>query len=51
MVSALVEAGLDQVKTVVGGAPLSAKFASDIGATAYGYDAARAVEIVRGWVE
>jgi 5-methyltetrahydrofolate--homocysteine methyltransferase len=50
IVSALREAGLGHVKTIVGGAPLSEAYAQEIGADAYGYDAARAVEIVRGWV-
>ena len=48
VVSALKEAGLDQVHTLVGGAPLSDSFAREIGATAYGFDAMRAVEIVQG---
>jgi 5-methyltetrahydrofolate--homocysteine methyltransferase len=39
-----------QVKTIVGGAPLSEAFASEIGADAYGYDAANAVERVKGLV-
>ena len=36
-----------QVKTIVGGAPVSADFANDIGATAYGFDAANAVDRVK----
>jgi 5-methyltetrahydrofolate--homocysteine methyltransferase len=35
------------VKTLVGGAPLSAEFATEIGADAYGYDAANAVDRVK----
>jgi 5-methyltetrahydrofolate--homocysteine methyltransferase len=35
------------VKTVVGGAPLSADYAREIGADAYAYDAANAVEVVQ----
>ena len=35
------------VKVVVGGAPLSRQFAAEIGADAYGYDAGKAVEIVK----
>jgi 5-methyltetrahydrofolate--homocysteine methyltransferase len=37
----------DKIKVVVGGAPLSKAFADEIGADAYGYDAANAVEIVK----
>jgi 5-methyltetrahydrofolate--homocysteine methyltransferase len=36
-----------KVKTIVGGAPVTADFARSIGADAYGYDAANAVEQVR----
>jgi 5-methyltetrahydrofolate--homocysteine methyltransferase len=36
-----------RVKVIVGGAPVSAEFARAIGADAYGYDAANAVEQVR----
>ncbi|MFQ5752350.1 MAG: B12-binding domain-containing protein, partial [bacterium] len=35
------------IKTIIGGAPVSEQFAQDIGAHAYGYDAAKAVEIVK----
>jgi 5-methyltetrahydrofolate--homocysteine methyltransferase len=45
------ERGLaDRVKVIVGGAPVSAEFASEIGADAYGYDAANAVERVKALV-
>ena len=37
----------DQIKVIVGGAPLSKAFADEIGADAYGYDAGNAVEIVK----
>jgi len=37
----------DGVKTIVGGAPVSAEFARQIGADAYGFDAANAVERVK----
>ena len=40
----------DRVKVIVGGAPLSAQFAGEIGADAYGFDAANAVERVRALV-
>jgi len=36
-----------KVKTIVGGAPVTADFALSIGADAYGYDAANAVEQVK----
>jgi len=36
-----------RVKTVVGGAPLSAAYAKEIGADAYAYDAAHAIEVVK----
>ena len=42
------ERGLaDRVKVIVGGAPVSMDFANEIGADAYGYDAANAVESVK----
>jgi len=37
----------DTVKVIVGGAPLTRRFADDIGADAYGFDAANAVERIR----
>ncbi len=39
-----------RVKVIVGGAPVSEAFAREIGADAYGYDAANAVERVRALV-
>ena len=36
-----------KVKTIIGGAPVSADFAREIGADAHGYDAANAVERVK----
>ena len=46
------ERGLsEQVKVIVGGAPLSEEFAQSIGAQSYAYDAANAVEKVRAMVE
>jgi len=42
------ERGLsDQVKVIVGGAPVSQQFAEEIGADAYGFDAANAVDRVK----
>jgi 5-methyltetrahydrofolate--homocysteine methyltransferase len=40
----------DRVKVIVGGAPVSEAWAREIGADAYGYDAASAVERVRALV-
>jgi 5-methyltetrahydrofolate--homocysteine methyltransferase len=37
----------DSVKVIVGGAPLSQQFALEIGADAYAYDAANAVDRVK----
>ena len=36
-----------RIKTIIGGAPVSAEFASEIGADAYGFDAASAVDRVK----
>lgn len=42
------ERGLDNdIKVIVGGAPLSKDFASEIGAHGYGYDATSAVDLVK----
>ncbi len=37
----------DKVKVIIGGGPVSKKYAEDIGADAYGNDAAQAVSLVR----
>jgi 5-methyltetrahydrofolate--homocysteine methyltransferase len=50
VVRGLQDAGLSNVKVIVGGAPVSEGFAREIGAHAYGFDAARAVEVVREWL-
>jgi len=48
---ALEEAGVrDEVKTLIGGAPVSADFATKIGADAYGEDAAEAVNLARALI-
>ena len=48
VVESLVEAGLrERVKVMVGGAPVTEKFAQDIGADGYAPDAASAVEKAR----
>jgi 5-methyltetrahydrofolate--homocysteine methyltransferase len=39
-----------KVRTVVGGAPVTAAFAKEIGADAYGFDAGNAVDVVKGLV-
>ena len=50
-VEALEEAGLrDQVKIMVGGAPVTAAFAKEIGADSYAPDAASAVDVSRSLV-
>jgi 5-methyltetrahydrofolate--homocysteine methyltransferase len=50
-IEALQEAGLrDAVKIMVGGAPVTAAFAEQIGADAYAPDAATAVDVARGLV-
>ena len=46
---ALTEAGLkDEVKVIIGGAPTSAEFATEIGADGYGTDAFQALRIIEG---
>jgi 5-methyltetrahydrofolate--homocysteine methyltransferase len=37
----------DSIKIIIGGAPVSQDFANQIGADAYGYDAASAVKLVQ----
>ena len=50
-IEALEEAGLrDQVKIMVGGAPVTAAFAKEIGADSYAPDAASAVDVSRSLV-
>jgi len=47
-IDALAEAGVrDQVKVVIGGAPVTQKYADEIGADGYGRDAAAAANIVK----
>jgi corrinoid protein of di/trimethylamine methyltransferase len=48
VIESIVEKGIrDQLKIIVGGAPLNAKFAEDIRADGYGKDAGEAVELVK----
>jgi len=50
-IDALIEAGVrDSVKIMVGGAPVTAAFATQIGADAYAPDAASAVDVARALV-
>jgi 5-methyltetrahydrofolate--homocysteine methyltransferase len=45
VVQAIREAGLTEVRTMVGGAPVTQNFANDIGADGYAPDASTAVEL------
>ena len=48
VVDLLKEQGLaEKIKTIIGGAPVSEEFAQEIGADAYSYDSAHAVETVK----
>jgi len=48
VIEALEAQGLrSKVKVVVGGAPIDAKFAEEIGSDGYGKDAAEAVQLAR----
>ena len=47
VVAAVRAAGLDKVKVMVGGAPVTAEFAASIGADAFAPDAAAAVDVAR----
>jgi 5-methyltetrahydrofolate--homocysteine methyltransferase len=50
VIEALEEAGVrDSVKIVIGGAPVTDAFASEIGADGYAPDAASAVDVARGF--
>ena len=52
VIEALEKEGLrDKVKIIVGGAPVTEKFAKEIGADAYGENAVKAVEICKKLVE
>jgi len=52
VIELLREQGLNaKIRTIVGGAPVSKEFAREIGADAYAYDAASAVECVRQLME
>jgi 5-methyltetrahydrofolate--homocysteine methyltransferase len=47
VVQKMKEAGLHHVKICVGGAPISAEYAREIGADGYAADAASAVELFK----
>ena len=47
VVEALKEAGLDDVKVMIGGAPVTQSYADEIGAHGYAADAASAVDIAK----
>jgi 5-methyltetrahydrofolate--homocysteine methyltransferase len=52
IIEALKEAGVrESVKIMVGGAPVTAAFAEEIGADAYAPDAASAVDVARQFIE
>lgn len=52
VIELLREQGLNaKIRTIVGGAPVSKEFAHEIGADAYAYDAASAVECVKQLME
>jgi len=50
-VAALKEAGLDKVKVMIGGAPVTKAFADKIGANGYSEDAPSAVELARSFAK
>ncbi len=51
VVKALEDAGLrKKVKVIIGGAPVSKKFAADIYADAYAASAPQGVDVVKGWL-
>ncbi len=47
VVAAIRAADLGDVKVIVGGAPVTAEFAAEIGADGYAPDAASAVDVAR----
>ncbi len=50
VVKALEAAGLrERVKVIIGGAPVSQKFAEDIHADAYAANAPQGVDVIKGW--
>jgi 5-methyltetrahydrofolate--homocysteine methyltransferase len=51
VITALKEGGLEDVKVIIGGAPVTQEFADKIGASGYAPDAASAVDLTRELVE
>ena len=52
VIDALKDAGVrDNVKVIVGGAPVTKEFASDIGADGFGENASVAVTLARGLIK
>jgi 5-methyltetrahydrofolate--homocysteine methyltransferase len=47
VIAAVRDAGLDDVKVIVGGAPVTAEWATAIGADGYAPDAATAVRVAK----
>jgi 5-methyltetrahydrofolate--homocysteine methyltransferase len=51
VIDALIEAGIrDEVKVIVGGAPVTQQYADEIGADGYGGDAATGAEVARRFI-
>jgi 5-methyltetrahydrofolate--homocysteine methyltransferase len=51
VIAALNQAGIrENVKVIVGGAPVNKNFADDIGADGYAKDSAEAVDLVRSLI-
>ncbi len=51
VIEALKEAGLDKVKVIVGGRPVTPEFAREVGADAYCEDAIKALDVVKRLLE
>ncbi len=51
VIEALKEAGLDKVKVIVGGRPVTPEFAEEVGADAYCEDAIKALNVVKKILE
>jgi len=45
------EFGNQQIRTIIGGAPVSQRYAGDIGADGFAHDAGAAVERVKGLID
>ena len=51
IIDAITEAGLrDQVKVMIGGAPITQEYADEIGADGYSIDAASAAELAKNMI-